>query len=403
MKRFSTGCTLLDLVVGGGEGMGFPSGKMVNIVGDKSSGKTFLACELVAANHYAYKGKFKVNYDDGEEGFTFDTQSLYGINLITDDTYRSKKIQDFDVHVNKFLKSIGKDEAGIYVLDSLDGLTDETKEARAKEREDNYDKGKGAVNKSGTYSMEMQKFLSQEFFRDKCNKISDTDSLLVIVSQVRSNIDAGLFGKKYTRAGGKAMDFFAHTCLWLANVSRITKTVQGDERVVGIVVEANTDKSKTARPHRKCRFTFYFDYGIDNIGSNLDYLFNLRGKDGKLLQASKAIIWDGKPYNLENLKVWLEGKEFAGESLLEILREERKKEEGKGQLSLEWTKKWMEQADDSYKKDFEKEFGTPISRDVLINKISDDPKLEKELEKRVIDKWEGIEKAVKTNRKRKYL
>jgi hypothetical protein len=212
-----------------------------------------------------------------------------------------------------------------------------------------------------------------------------------------------LFGKKYTRAGGKAMDFFAHTCLWLANVSRITKTVQGDERVVGIVVEANTDKSKTARPHRKCRFTFYFDYGIDNIGSNLDYLFNLRGKDGKLLQASKAIIWDGKPYNLENLKVWLEGKEFAGESLLEILREERKKEEGKGQLSLEWTKKWMEQADDSYKKDFEKEFGTPISRDVLINKISDDPKLEKELEKRVIDKWEGIEKAVKTNRKRKYL
>ena len=46
--ELSTGADLLDLVVGGGETKGFPAGNIINIVGDKSSGKTFLACEIIA-------------------------------------------------------------------------------------------------------------------------------------------------------------------------------------------------------------------------------------------------------------------------------------------------------------------------------------------------------------------
>ena len=52
MIYFRTGCKLIDLVVGGNKGVyGFPAGKFINIVGDKSAGKTFLANEIIASNY----------------------------------------------------------------------------------------------------------------------------------------------------------------------------------------------------------------------------------------------------------------------------------------------------------------------------------------------------------------
>ena len=72
-----TGSYLLDMIVGGGIGEGYPFGSTVNIVGDSSAGKTLLSREIIAACHYKFKDKFKWVYDDCESGFTFDTKSLY--------------------------------------------------------------------------------------------------------------------------------------------------------------------------------------------------------------------------------------------------------------------------------------------------------------------------------------
>jgi RecA/RadA recombinase len=74
----NTGNTLLDLVVGGAPNvLGYPVGKFVNIVGDKSAGKTFLANEMIAyAYHNFDKKKFKWIYDDCEAGYSFDTVSM---------------------------------------------------------------------------------------------------------------------------------------------------------------------------------------------------------------------------------------------------------------------------------------------------------------------------------------
>ena len=391
---YSTGCTLLDLVVGGGERMGFMGGGIVNLVGDSSSGKTLTACEINAVNYHKYKKRFKYNYDDGEEGFTFNTQHLYGFDLVTKDSMKSKIVQDFDVHCNKFLKSLKEEDTGIYTLDSLDGLSDITRDERSEEREKNYDKGEGATNKAGSYQMEKQEFLSQEFFSNKANKFAETSALLLIISQVRENIGAGLFGKKYKRSGGKALDFYSNTVVWFALIHKIIKK----DRIIGVVLEACTTKSRTPRPFRKCRFTVYFDYGIDNIGSNLDYLFDLRTKEtGKLKDGANAICWKGKPATLDNLKVFLKEN-----NMYEIAREEKKK--GKSQssnLSIDWMKEWIPTRD-KLKASYKEEFGTPITRDELIAQIEADPGMEKELTKRVVDKWEEVEKSIRTNRKRKY-
>lgn len=394
--RYTTGVDLLDLVVGGGEGMGFPSGYIVNFVGDKSAGKTALAIETLVANKVAFGKVFHPNHDDAESGCTFDTQRMYGIDLYGDTVPRkSKTVEEMDANIGLWLEELGKKGKGIYVVDSLDGLSDEDKEERAEARMDLMEKGK-TVKDPGTYGAGAPKFLSQEFFKTKAAALQDKDALLIIVSQVRENLNAGMFGKKLKRSGGKALDFYSHTCLWLSTVRKIVKKVGEESRVVGVVVEARTDKSKTPRPYRSCRFTFYFDYGMDNIGTSLDYLFELRGEDGDLTKEANAVAWKGKSAGLADLLEWL-----RKENMYEIAKAEKKEASGRAQLTVDWIGEWI-RSDAERKAKYEAEFGISMTRDALIQLIEAEPAMKQELRERVIAKWEATEAAVASNRRPKY-
>lgn len=302
VPRFSLGADLLDLLVGGGQGMGFPAGKIINIVGDKSSFKTFLACEMIAATRHKHRDKFRWEYDDCESGFTFDTQSMYGFEIMPqdiDDRRRSQTVEDLFCNMREFIEGMKKSEMAVYVVDSLDGLTSEELEKRADERYKKFKKDEEF--KQGSYQMGKAKFLSQEFFPPIAEACESKQVVPLIISQVRENIDSFSF-EKFTRGGGKALDFYCHTVLWLAQKHKIKKK----GKVVGVVVRARTTKSKTPRPYRECEFSVYFDYGIDNIGSNLDYLFNLRGESGELLKIAESIVWQGEEQTVASIKDFLE-------------------------------------------------------------------------------------------------
>jgi RecA/RadA recombinase len=390
-KQLRTGCTVLDLTVGGEKDfLGFRAGKIHNIVGDKSAGKSFLASEIVARSYSDYGEGLTWNYDDAEEGYTFNSKILYGFEMMKDKTLRSEKIEDLDVNINRFASGFDN-EVGIYMLDSLDGLSNKELEERSEKRKRAAEAGRDF--KEGTYGTKTAKFLSQEFFRTKARLLSDTDVSLFFISQVRENMDGGMCSPKFIRAGGKALDHYCHTVLWLYPVRKLTK----EGRVIGWVIKAKTEKSKTPRPYRECLFSIYFDYGVDNIGSNLDFLFDLRGDDFNLKAAANNIVWDGKETEkLSTVKAWLEEHHW-----LEKVREWRKKVDGTNQLSLDAVKRWVE-GDPEKKKAYQSHFGSPESRDELIARIEEDPKLEKELERRVIEKWETIEEKIATKRKRKY-
>ena len=393
---YTTGLDLLDLVVGGGEGMGFPGGYIVNFVGDKSAGKTALAIETLVANKVKIGKAFHPNHDDAESGCTFDTKRMYNVDLYGDkEPRKSKTVEEMDANIGLWLEELGKKGLGIYVVDSLDGLSDEDKEERAEARMDLMEKGK-TVKDPGTYGAGAPKFLSQEFFKTKAAALQDKDALLIIVSQVRENLNAGMFGKKLKRSGGKALDFYCHTCLWLSTVRKITRKVGDESRVVGVVVEAKTDKSKTPRPYRSCRFSFYFDYGLDNIGTNLDYLFDLRGDDGDLTKDAQAVAWKGKAAGLGELLEWL-----RKEDLYEVAKAAKKEETGRAQLTVDWIGEWIRGNDDRKAK-FEEEFGVSMTRDALIQLIETTPAMQEELRARVIAKWEATEKSVASNRRPKY-
>jgi RecA/RadA recombinase len=377
-------------------GYGFPGGYIVNFVGDKSAGKTFLAVEMLVANLRKFGKDFHPNHDDSESGCTFDTKALFGVDLYGNvEPRKSTTVEGMDANVGLWLGDLGKKGKGIYVIDSLDGLANGDLLERSEVREKLAEKGEEATNK-GSYGMASPKFLSQEFFKVRTAQISDQDALLVIVSQVRENLAPGLYKPKFTRSGGKALDFYAHTCLWLSTVRKIVRKVDGEERVVGVVVEAECKKSKTPRPFRKCRFSLYFDYGMDNIGSNLDYLFDLRADDGSLLKVAEAVPWSGKAPTFKELTEWLKG-----EGVYDALKLAKREETGSGALGAEWTLDYIRKTPELQAK-YEAAYGTTMTRDQLIAACEADPKMAEELTRRVREKWEGIEQSVATNRKPKY-
>jgi recombination protein RecA len=291
--QLKTGITLLDLVLNGG----FPMGTINNIVGDSSSGKTFIALEYIAYMKSIHGDKLKYYYDDCEGGFSFDTKSMYGLEIIPDDQIPSTTVEDMAGNLNKQISKLKKDEILIYVVDSLDGLSSEAERKRDEERQKAIEAGK--EYDKGTYAMEKQKFMS-EFFRLRAAEIKHKNVILLVISQVRHNIGV-MFGEKYVRSGGKALDFYAWSALWLAVPEKIKKK----ERTIGVTIKARTKKIKAKHPFRECYLNLLFDYGLDNISSNIDFLYDLKTPQGKQKPKAKC-EWDEKEYSREGLIYYIE-------------------------------------------------------------------------------------------------
>jgi hypothetical protein len=173
------------------------------------------------------------------------------------------------------------------VVDSLDGLTSREQQEMNDERFKKHKKGEEFDQ--GSYKMGKAKFLSQDFFPGISEIAKKKNCLILIVSQTRDNVGGGLYGPKKTRAGGEALQFYCHCVLWLTK----KRTIDVKEREIGVVVQAETKKLKAPRPFRRCFIPILFSYGIDNVGSNIDYLFDLRDTMGDLRKCEKdGMIWD---------------------------------------------------------------------------------------------------------------
>lgn len=300
LKQLKTGITLLDLVLNGS----FPVGTINNIVGDSSSGKTFIALEYIAFLKSIFKNKLKFYYDDCEGGFSFDTKEMYGLEIIPDDQIPSTTVEDMAVNLNTQIKNLKKDETLVYVVDSLDGLSSDAERKRDEERQKAIEQGK--EYDKGTYAMEKQKFMS-EFFRLRAAEIKHKNVIFLVVSQVRHNIGV-MFGEKYVRSGGKALDFYAWSALWLAVAEKIKKK----DRIIGVTIKAKTKKIKAKQPFRECYLNLLFDYGIDNVSSNIDFLYDLKTPTGKQKPKAKC-EWDGEEYSREKLIEHIEGNDLESE------------------------------------------------------------------------------------------
>lgn len=388
-NSFPTGSDLLDELTGGGESKGFPTGRIVNFVGDKSSGKTFLALEVIAAAKQIYKNNLKWIYDDSESGFSFNTKNLYGFEImpvLKKDRIKSDTVETAYCNVRKFFEGLKENEFGIYVIDSMDGLTSKQMNLLADEQYKTFISEKDEKEK-GSYKMGKAKYLSDTFFPQLADLIETKNGLLIIISQVRTNIDPMSF-EKFSRAGGKALDFYCHTVLWLANINKIKRK----DRAVGVTIKAKNNKSKTPRPYREAYLTIYFDYGLDNISTNIDFLFDLRTPSGQL-QKEKLISWDNDAVvSIMNIK------EFLQETKKEAYYRKNIHAKIRQDEFMEWINGEKQKP---LLKKFNTKFSTKMKRDDLVRYIENN-NLQNELTKRTVEKWESIEMSIASNRPPKY-
>jgi len=279
----STGCTMLNLACSDNPFGGFKLGKIANIIGDSSSGKTLLSLGILTEAGYNKRFQdYRLIYDDVEAASEFNIPYLFGekIGKRIEKSIVSDTIESFEKNV---LQSLKGEKPFIYVLDSLDALTSKDEQGRANKMLS----PKSSEKQAGSYKMEKAKIIS-EILRVIARDLQKTESFLIIISQTRDNIGV-TFGSKKTRSGGKALRFYSSYEIWLA----VEKAVKKNGLPVGQNIICRLSKNKITGKHRTIKFPVFYDYGVDSIGSCVDFMVDMewwKKKGGKIVAEDLDVI-----------------------------------------------------------------------------------------------------------------
>lgn len=260
LEFFSSGSTILDLALGGG----WPLGRVFNIVGDKSTGKTLLAIEAFA-NFKRVFPKGRMRYAEAEAAFDEGYAAILGFPSDVEKPEEPlETIEQFHYDLDEFTE---KEGPSLYILDSLDALSDDAEVELFEKNRKAYEEGK---EQKASYGANKPKKLSG-LFRQLVQDIAKRDCSLGIISQIRDNIGVS-FGETKTRSGGRALDFYASQVLWLAHLGTDTRTVRKNTLPIGVKILGKVKKNKVGTPLREAEFGITFGYGIDDEISMLNYL-----------------------------------------------------------------------------------------------------------------------------------
>jgi RecA/RadA recombinase len=292
-----TGSTLLNLALSDMWNGGWMLGKMANIIGDKGTGKSFLAHSTLA--EAATKKRFAeyvLKHDDVEAAIEYNIKYLFGNKLAKRlEVVRSKTVGDFRVNIWDMVQA---EQPFVYIEDSFDALTSD-EEIERMVAESKKKKSGGTARSKGSWKTEKVRGFS-EMLRLMIQGMAETSSLLLIISQVRENLTNMPFQPRYRRTGGKALEHNETHEVWLASTGKLRKTKGGP--IIGMNCKVNVTKNRVTGKQRSVTFPLYYDYGIDDIGSMVDWLVSEDSgkywkKKGGVIQA-KELGRDAKPNTL---------------------------------------------------------------------------------------------------------
>ena len=318
----STGSTLLNLAFSDNPWGGLLKGKYYYIVGDSASGKTFLSmtCFAEAQLNKHFKD-YRLIYDNIEDGCLMDVEGLFGeavadkiefpANNEDGDPVFSFTVEEFYYHLDDALKD---GRPFIYVLDSMDGLSSEFEGDKFEQHKDAHRTGKQSPGSYGDGKAKK----NSEGLRQVLDGLRDSGSILIILSQTRDNL--GMGWEKRTRSGGHALRFYATVEVWSSITGKIRKTVKGRQREIGVKVELNIKKNRITGKTREVEVDIYPSYGIDDIGSCVDWLIMEK-------------IWSKKGQKIDAFHLGLLG---TREKIIKAIEEEGMEDELKNVVDEAW-------------------------------------------------------------------
>jgi len=270
---FPTGCLGLDIALGIG---GYPKGRVIEIYGPESSGKTTLAIHAIAEVH---KRGGLAAFIDAEHAFDKGYAEALGVdvdNLFMSQPDNGEQALEIAEHL---IRSAAVD---LIVIDSVAALVP-----------------RGEIEgEMGDSKMGLQARLMSQAMRKLSGAISKTGCICIFINQLRQKIGV-MFGNPETTTGGNALKFYASIRL---DIRRIGQIKNGTD-IVGNRTRIKVVKNKMAPPFKLTEFDIMYGEGVSKLGEIIDYgvEMDLIGKSGSWYSFEGNKIGQGR----ENVKKFL--------------------------------------------------------------------------------------------------
>lgn len=284
-----SGSILLDEAMGVG---GYPKGRIIEVYGPESSGKTTLALHAIAE---AQKGGGIAAFVDAEHALDPAYARSLGVNI--DELWISQP--DTGEQALEITESLVRSGAvDIIVVDSVAALTPQAE----------------IEGEMGDSHMGLQARLMSQALRKLTATISKSGTCLIFINQIRMKIGV-MFGNPETTTGGKALKFYSSMRLEVRRIETITKSA---DEAIGNRVRVKVVKNKVAPPFRKAEVEIIFGKGISYYASLLDAAvkYDLVAKSGSWYAYQDEKIGQGR----ENAKAFLEEHQETAQELERQLR-----------------------------------------------------------------------------------
>ena len=283
IKEFiSTGSSILDLAISNRPNGGIAVGRITEINGLESSGKSLIGTHILAETQK--KGGLAV-YIDTETSVSREWLETIGIDVQNLLYLHVETVEDIFECIENIITKIRESDRDRLVTILVDSLAAASTKV---EMEADFDKDGWATAKAIVISKAMRK-ITQMVGRERV--------ALVFTNQLRQKLGV-MFGDPWTTSGGKALPFHSSTRIRLKNMGQIKDT---KKNTLGMKARAQIIKNRLGPPLRHADFNLYFDSGIDDKGSWLQVM-----KDHKLVKVAGA--WYTVQFEGEDIK--FQSKDF---------------------------------------------------------------------------------------------
>ncbi|EAH5259027.1 recombinase RecA [Campylobacter coli] len=288
IDSIGTGSVGLDLALGIG---GIPKGRIIEIYGPESSGKTTLTLHIIAE---CQKAGGVCAFIDAEHAL--DVKYAKNLGVDTDNLYISQP--DFGEQALEIVETIARSGAiDLIVVDSVAALTPKAE----------------IEGDMGDQHVGLQARLMSQALRKLTGIVHKMNTTVIFINQIRMKIGAIGYGTPETTTGGNALKFYASVRLDVRKVA----TLKQNEEPIGNRVKVKVVKNKVAPPFRQAEFDVMFGEGLSREGELIDYgvKLDIVDKSGAWFSYKDKKLGQGR----ENSKAFLkENPEIADEITKEI-------------------------------------------------------------------------------------